>query len=142
MSRTTLKLDAEELQILRDFESGEFESIQHFREEKRSLEAAAKEHSKRIRASTFAFLPRPGKATKTGRHGRDSLPDADRQHLAQVCDGQAQGIRLTSRCTGSLPLAESRKATSNRSGKPAPTPQPSSATSWARTILRIKSEEF
>jgi predicted DNA binding CopG/RHH family protein len=30
------------LQILRDFERGEFESIQHFRAEKRSLEAAAK----------------------------------------------------------------------------------------------------
>jgi predicted DNA binding CopG/RHH family protein len=42
MSRNPLKLDEEELQILRDFERGEFESIQHFRAEKRSLEAAAK----------------------------------------------------------------------------------------------------
>lgn len=42
MSRNLLKLDEEELQILRDFERGEFESIQHFRAEKRSLEAAAK----------------------------------------------------------------------------------------------------
>ena len=42
MSRNPLKLDEEELQILRDFERGEFESIQHFRKEKRSLEAAAK----------------------------------------------------------------------------------------------------
>jgi predicted DNA binding CopG/RHH family protein len=41
MSRNPLKLDEEELQILRDFERGEFESIQHFRAEKRSLEAAA-----------------------------------------------------------------------------------------------------
>jgi hypothetical protein len=30
MSRNPLKLDEEELQILRDFERGEFESIQHF----------------------------------------------------------------------------------------------------------------
>ena len=42
MSRHSLKLDEQELQILRDFERGEFESIQHFRKEKRSLEAAAK----------------------------------------------------------------------------------------------------
>jgi predicted DNA binding CopG/RHH family protein len=42
MSRNPLKLDKEELQILRDLERGEFESIQHFRAEKRSLEAAAK----------------------------------------------------------------------------------------------------
>jgi predicted DNA binding CopG/RHH family protein len=42
MSRNPLKLDEEELQILGDFERGEFESIQHFRAEKRSLEAAAK----------------------------------------------------------------------------------------------------
>ena len=42
MSRNPLKLDEEELQILRDFERGEFESIRHFRKEKRSLEAAAK----------------------------------------------------------------------------------------------------
>lgn len=42
MSGNPLKLDEEELQILGDFERGEFESIQHFRKEKRSLEAAAK----------------------------------------------------------------------------------------------------
>jgi predicted DNA binding CopG/RHH family protein len=42
MNRKPLKLDEEEVQILRDFERGEFESIQHFRAEKRSLEAAAK----------------------------------------------------------------------------------------------------
>ena len=42
MSGNPLKLDEEELQILGDFERGEFESIQHFRAEKRSLEAAAK----------------------------------------------------------------------------------------------------
>ena len=41
MSRNQLQLDEEELQILRDFEQGEFESIKHFREEKRRLEEAA-----------------------------------------------------------------------------------------------------
>ena len=41
MNRNPLKLDEEELQILRDFEGGEFESIKNFREEKRQLEAAA-----------------------------------------------------------------------------------------------------
>ena len=42
MSRNPLKLDEEELQILSDFERGEFESIENFRAEKRSLEAAAR----------------------------------------------------------------------------------------------------
>jgi predicted DNA binding CopG/RHH family protein len=43
MSRNPLKLDEEEVQILGDFERGEFESIENFRAEKRSLEAAARE---------------------------------------------------------------------------------------------------
>ena len=42
MSRNPLKLDEEELQILADFERGEFESIRNFRAEKRSLEAVAR----------------------------------------------------------------------------------------------------
>jgi predicted DNA binding CopG/RHH family protein len=42
MSRNPLQLDEEELQILGDFERGEFESIQNFRAEKRNLEAAAR----------------------------------------------------------------------------------------------------
>jgi predicted DNA binding CopG/RHH family protein len=42
MSRNPLKLDEEEVQILQDFERGEFESIENFRVEKRSLEAAAR----------------------------------------------------------------------------------------------------
>ena len=42
MSRNQLKLDEEELQILQDFERGESESIQNFREEKRRLEQAAR----------------------------------------------------------------------------------------------------
>lgn len=42
MNQNQLKLDEEELQILHDFERGEFESIKNFREEKRQLEAAAR----------------------------------------------------------------------------------------------------
>ena len=42
MNRSQFKLDEEELQILRDFEGGEFESLQNFREEKRRLEEAAR----------------------------------------------------------------------------------------------------
>jgi len=41
MKTNKLKLDEEELQILSDFERGEFESILNFREEKRKLEEAA-----------------------------------------------------------------------------------------------------
>ena len=36
-----MKLDEEELQILRDFENGEFQSIRNFQAEKRKLEEAA-----------------------------------------------------------------------------------------------------
>ena len=42
MNRNQLKLDEEEVQILQDFEHGEFKSIQNFREEKRRLEEAAR----------------------------------------------------------------------------------------------------
>ena len=42
MSRNPLKLDEEELQILEDFERGEFESLENFCVEKRRLEAAAR----------------------------------------------------------------------------------------------------
>jgi predicted DNA binding CopG/RHH family protein len=43
MTNRRLNLDEEELQILRDFERGEFESIRNFREEKRKLEEAARD---------------------------------------------------------------------------------------------------
>jgi len=39
--KKTLRLDKDELEILRDFERGEFESVKNFREEKRKLEEAA-----------------------------------------------------------------------------------------------------
>ena len=42
MSRNPLKLDEEELQILGDFERGEFVSVQNFRAEKRRLEVDAR----------------------------------------------------------------------------------------------------
>ncbi len=42
MKTNRLKFDKEELQILRDFERGEFESIRNFREEKQKLEEAAR----------------------------------------------------------------------------------------------------
>ena len=42
MKTNRLNLDEEELQILRDFERGEFESIRNFRGEKRELEEAAR----------------------------------------------------------------------------------------------------
>lgn len=41
MKATELKLEAEEMQILRDFEHGEFKSLRTFREEKKKLEEAA-----------------------------------------------------------------------------------------------------
>ena len=41
MKTNKLRLDEDELQILNDFERGEFQSITNFREEKRKLEEAA-----------------------------------------------------------------------------------------------------
>ena len=41
MKKTDMQFDEEELQILRDFEHGEFESVQNFRAEKKKLEDAA-----------------------------------------------------------------------------------------------------
>jgi predicted DNA binding CopG/RHH family protein len=100
MSPNPLKLDEEELQILHDFERGEFESIQHFRKEKRSLEAAARRTLQKDKRINIRISSRDlEKLQKTGRRGRDSLSDTDRQHPAQVCNWQAQGARLTLRCT-------------------------------------------
>jgi len=42
MKKNPMKLDKEELQILQDFERGEFESIRNFQSEKKKLEAAAR----------------------------------------------------------------------------------------------------
>ena len=42
MTASRLKLSAEALQILQDFEQGEFESIRNFQEERRKLEEAAR----------------------------------------------------------------------------------------------------
>lgn len=42
MKTKRLKLDKEELQILQDFDRGEFESIRHYRKEKQKLEEAAR----------------------------------------------------------------------------------------------------
>ena len=41
MKKNKLQFSPEELQILQDFEQGEFESIRNFRQEKRELEKAA-----------------------------------------------------------------------------------------------------
>jgi predicted DNA binding CopG/RHH family protein len=41
MKKNEKGFDDEELQVLRDFERGEFESIKNFRDEKQKLEAAA-----------------------------------------------------------------------------------------------------
>ena len=42
MKKNNMQFDQEELEILADFERGEFESIRAFREEKRRLEDAAR----------------------------------------------------------------------------------------------------
>jgi predicted DNA binding CopG/RHH family protein len=42
MKKNPMQFDKEELQILQDFERGEFRSIRNFRSEKRELEKAAR----------------------------------------------------------------------------------------------------
>jgi predicted DNA binding CopG/RHH family protein len=71
MKTNKLKLDEEELQILSDFERGEFESILNFREEKRKLEEAAQNTLKKdsrinIRVSSRDLERIRKKATKEG----------------------------------------------------------------------------
>jgi predicted DNA binding CopG/RHH family protein len=66
MSHNPLKSDEEELQIRRDFERGEFESIQHFRKEKRSLEAAAKRTLQKDRRVNIRISPATWRSYKNG----------------------------------------------------------------------------
>jgi len=71
MKTNKLKLDEEELQILSDFERGEFESILNFREEKRKLEEASRNTLKKdsrinIRVSSRDLERIRKKATKEG----------------------------------------------------------------------------
>jgi len=66
-----LKLDEEEVKILRDFERGEFTSITHFRETKRKLEEAAadflqKDKRINIRISSRDLEALKKKASKEG----------------------------------------------------------------------------
>ena len=83
MSRNPLKLDDEELQILGNFERGEFVSIQNFRAEKRRLEAAAKKTLQKDKRINIRISSRDlVKLQKVGRHGRSSVPNTDRQHPA------------------------------------------------------------
>lgn len=55
MSNNKLKFDEEELQILRDFERGEFESIKNFQNEKNNLRRLLEIHSAGISVLTFVF---------------------------------------------------------------------------------------
>ena len=71
MKTNRVKLDEEELQILRDFERGEFESTPNFREEKRNLEEAAqntfrKDRRLNIRISSHDLERIQKKALKEG----------------------------------------------------------------------------
>lgn len=66
-----LELDQEELEILRDFERGEFESINRFREEKRRLEESARQTMRKdkrinIRISSRDLEKIQKKAVKEG----------------------------------------------------------------------------
>ena len=63
MSPNPLKLDEEELQIPRDFERGEFESIQHFRKRSASWKQPP-EHFRKDKRINIRISSAPGEATK------------------------------------------------------------------------------
>ena len=95
MNQNQLKLDAEELQILRDFERGEFASIKNFRAEKRQLEAAARKTLQKGKRINMRISARDlEKDSKTGGRGRDTLPDPHCQHFTQVRDRPTQGDEI------------------------------------------------
>ena len=63
-----LELDHEEVDVLREFERGELESIRNFKDEKRRLEAAAREFLKKGPAHQHQnFIPRSGMLGKRER---------------------------------------------------------------------------
>ena len=130
MSRNPLKLDEEELQILGDFERGEFESIQHFRAEKRSLEAAARrtlQKDKRIniRISSRDLEKLQKRAVMEGIPYQTLIAST----LHKFVTGKLKEARLTLRCTGSSPSAGlPRRTLRDRSGRPVLIAQPSLAT--------------
>jgi len=69
--KNPLKLDGEEVKILRDFERGEFTSLTNFKQEKRQLEEAAhnflrKDKRINIRISSRDLKTLPKKAAKEG----------------------------------------------------------------------------
>ena len=71
MSNNKLNFDKEELQILRDFERGEFKSIKDFQNEKKKLELAArntlsKDKRINIRISSRDLTKIQKKAAKEG----------------------------------------------------------------------------
>ena len=51
--KDSLKLDEEEVKILRDFERGELTSVNDFKDAKRQLEEAAHEFLQKDKRSTF-----------------------------------------------------------------------------------------
>ena len=57
MSRNPLKLDEEELQILRDFERESLRAFSISEQRGAAWKQPPEEHTKRISASTFAFPP-------------------------------------------------------------------------------------
>jgi hypothetical protein len=90
---TELSLDEEELQILGDFERGEFESIRNFRHEKKKLEEAATgtlQKDKRINIKNL--IKGSGGHSEACCRGRHPLPDLDLKYPAQVRHRQFEGI--------------------------------------------------
>jgi hypothetical protein len=72
MKKSPMKLDEEELQILHDFERGEFQSIRNFQSEKQNWKRLLAIPSKRTNESTFGFRRGILNAFKCGRLARGS----------------------------------------------------------------------
>ena len=87
--KTPLKLDPEEVKLLQDFERGELESINNFKEAKRELEEARTRFPSEGQANQHPDLvTRSGSSAEKSQKGRDALPNPHFKHTPQIRDGE------------------------------------------------------
>lgn len=85
MANKGLKLDEDELQILHDFERGEFDSISNFKREKQELEEAAVNTLQKDKRINIRLSSRDlERIQKKSRQGRHPLSKADFKHATQT----------------------------------------------------------
>ena len=85
--KTPLKLDPEEVKLLEDFERGELESINNFKEAKRELEEAAHDFLQKDKRINIRISSRDLEALqKESQKRRNALPNPHFKHTPQIRD--------------------------------------------------------